>query len=239
MHPLTNVPPLIAAAAPPSTDASTIATVWDLTWRGGPVMVPIALCSLVALALVIERAIALRPSRTIPADFVAATRAALKQGTEQALAMCRAHPSPVARIFETALARWDRDPEQVEKRIVEAGLREAALLRKHLRTLSMIAAVAPLLGLLGTIFGMIKAFRTVSMTPEALGRTELLAGGIYEAMVTTAAGLVVAIPVVLAYHWLSSRVDRLVLDMDRTCIDLAEDRVLADQPSRREPQLAA
>lgn len=203
----------------------SITTLWDLTLKGGIVMIPIAICSLIALALAVERLISLRRSRVIPRGFVEGIQSMLADGPRRALEYCRASPSPMARIFEAALRRWDRPVDQVEKHIAEAGLRETALLRKHLRGLSVIAAVAPLLGLLGTIFGMIKAFRTVASNPDALGRTELLAAGIYEAMVTTAAGLLVAIPTVLFYHYLAGRIDRLVLDMDAACIDLAERHV--------------
>lgn len=205
----------------------TPTTIWELTLKGGIVMIPIAICSLVAMALVVERFISLRRSRVIPRGFIESIQSMLVDGPRRALDYCKASPSPIARVFEAALRRWDRPLDQVEKHITEAGLRETALLRKHLRGLSVIAAVAPLLGLLGTIFGMIKAFRTVADNADALGRTELLAGGIYEAMVTTAAGLIVAIPTVLLYHLIAGRIDRLVMDMDAACIELAERHVTA------------
>lgn len=200
----------------------SISSILELAVKGGVVMIPIAACSLVALALAIERLVTLRRARVIPPGFVDGAAAALDQGPQRALELCRTAPSPIARIFEAALRRWDRPLEQVEKHVAEAGAREAVVLRKHLRGLAVIAAVSPLLGLLGTIFGMINAFRTVAASADALGRTELLAGGIYEAMVTTAAGLIVAIPTLLVYHALSARIDRLVLDMDGACIDLVE-----------------
>ena len=99
-------------------------------------------------------------------------------------------------------------------------------MRKYLRVLSVIAAVTPLLGLLGTIMGMIRAFQTVATSAEALGRTELLAQGIYEAMITTAAGLSVAIPVLIVYHWISGKVERLVADLDLDVTDFVERHVL-------------
>ncbi len=214
-------------AATPSTPSSPgpnglVSTVWDLTLKGGPVMVPIAICSLVALALVVERLLSLHRAKVMPPAFVAGVRPAVSRGQAAALEFCRSHPSPIARVLEAGIRRWDRPLEQVEKHITEAGLREATLLRKNFRGLVVITAVAPLLGLLGTIFGMITAFRTVAASGDALGRTELLAGGIYEAMVTTAAGLIVAIPTLLTYHALAAKVDRLVFDMDAACIDLIE-----------------
>jgi biopolymer transport protein ExbB len=204
---------LLALALPPGGAARIEAPAGEST---------IAICSLLALALAVERLVCLRRSKVIPSGFVESVRAMLADGPERALAYCRASPSPMARIFEAALRRWDRPIEHVEKHVAEAGLRETAILRRHLRGLSVIAAVSPLLGLLGTIVGMIKAFRTVAGSPDALGRTELLAGGIYEAMVTTAAGLIVAIPTLLLYHSLAGRIDRLVLEMDAACLELVE-----------------
>lgn len=206
----------------PPASASLVSTVWDLTLKGGIVMIPIALCSLVAVTLIVERLLSLRPSRVMPPAFLAGVRPALARGHASAAEFCRANPSPLSRILEAGLRRWDRPIEQVEKHIGEAGLRETTLLRKNFRGLVVITAVAPLLGLLGTIFGMITAFRTVAASADSLGRTELLASGIYEAMVTTAAGLIVAIPTLLAYHALAAKVDRLVFDMDAACIDLVE-----------------
>ncbi|MBL8761803.1 MAG: MotA/TolQ/ExbB proton channel family protein [Phycisphaerae bacterium] len=212
-----------SATQPPSPAApGLISTVWDLTLKGGPVMIPIAICSLVALALVVERLLSLRRARVMPPEFVVGVRPALSRGQGAALEFCRSHPSPVARVLEAGIRRWDRPIEQVEKHITEAGLRETILLRKNFRGLVVITGVAPLLGLLGTIFGMITAFRTVAASADALGRTELLAAGIYEAMVTTAAGLIVAIPTLLTYHALAAKVDRLVFDIDAACIDLIE-----------------
>jgi biopolymer transport protein ExbB len=93
--------------------------------------------------------------------------------------------------------------------------------------LAVIASIAPLLGLLGTIFGMIDAFQTVAVSGEALGRTESLAKGIYQAMITTAAGLMVAIPVLIGYHWLAGKIDRLVGEMDRMTVEFVEQHALA------------
>jgi len=218
------MPSPFALAVTPPPGPSTIGTIWDLTLKGGPVMVPIAIVSLVGLAIVIERLVSLRRARVCPPDFVAKLRSSLDAGPEAALETCRATPLPVARVAAAALERWDRPQEEVVEAIGEAGLREAVALRKNLRGLSVVVAVSPLLGLLGTIFGMIGAFRTVAASAEALGRTELLAAGIYEAMVTTAAGLVVAIPALLAYHWISAKADALSLAIDGACSELAKER---------------
>lgn len=213
------------------TDAATVHSVWDFVVKGGIVMIPIGACSLACVALLAERAWSLRAAKVNPPGFRDGLVAALGAGgAAGALAYCGQHPCPAARVAEAALKRWNQPLEQVEKHIAEAGQREAVGLRKYLRGLSVIAAVSPLLGLLGTIFGMIKAFQIVAASSEALGRTELLAGGIYEAMITTAAGLIVAIPATLGYHALAARVASHVMDLDAWCLDLAERRRLPSPP---------
>lgn len=199
------------AALPPQ---GSIATIWELTLKGGPVMIPIALCSLAAMTIAVERLVSLRRRRVLPSALVGEVRSALESGPSAALARCREDGSAAARIFAAGLTRWSRSRSDVEKAMTETGLHEIALLRKHLRSLGALVAISPLLGLLGTIFGMITAFRTVALSAEALGRTELLAGGIYEAMVTTAAGLLVAIPTLLVQHAFAGRVDRWELELD-------------------------
>lgn len=216
---------LLLAATPPAPQG-IISTVWELTWKGGIVMIPIAIASLVAIAFAIERFLVLRPARVSPPGLLATVLDAAGhergQTPAQAIERCAAAPSPLARVLDAGLRGWHGGPEQVERRLVEAGLRETAQLRARLRVLSFVVGVSPMLGLLGTIFGMITAFRTVAASPDALGRTELLAGGIYEALVTTAAGLIVAIPVMLLHWLLSAAADRRTLELDHACRSLVD-----------------
>ncbi|MBU0638441.1 MAG: MotA/TolQ/ExbB proton channel family protein [Planctomycetes bacterium] len=214
------------ARAEQAAAAVQIQSVWDFIIKGGSMMIPIGLASLVALAVVIERALSLRRKRIIPADFLPGLETALKAqngGRQEALTYCRAHASPLANIFAAGIRRLHEPVERLEKHIAEAGQREVLKLRKYLRLLSLIASIAPLLGLLGTIFGMIRAFQTVASSAEALGKTELLAKGIYQAMITTAAGLIVAIPVLIGYHWISAKIGRLVMEIDQMTVEFIED----------------
>lgn len=206
-----------------ATQAVQVQSIWDFLVKGGPMIIPIAVCSLAALTVIVERSIVLKRSRVVPSGFVEGVRGALVGGVQSALDYCKTNPSPVAEVFRAGLKRFSESPERREKAIEEAGAREVFTLRKNLRLLSVIAAIAPVLGLLGTMFGMIKAFQTVALSGDALGKTELLAKGIYEALITTAAGLLLAIPVLICYHWLSSRIDRLVFEMDRITVDFFED----------------
>ena len=209
--------------------ATEVQSVWDFVVKGGWMMIPLGLCSLVALAVFAERLITLRRSAVMPPDFVPGLEKRLKDGgRDAALKYCQNNNSPVASVFEAGVRKLGQPVEIVEKHIVEAGQREVLKLRKNLRVLSVIAAVVPLLGLLGTIFGMIEAFETVATSAEALGKTEMLAGGIYAAMITTAAGLIVAIPALIGYHILVSRVDRLVMDIDHATVEFMEEHI-ADQ----------
>lgn len=217
---------LLATAVPPPAGAPAageIPSLWSFIEKGGILMIPIGLCSIVVIAVVVERLLTLRRASIIPAKFVADLTGALERGDlEAARGTCDGDKSPIAQIAAAGLRRIGRNDEEIEKHVTEAGLWEVRRLRKNVRVLQVVGAIAPLLGLLGTIFGMIQAFQTVATSADALGRTELLAKGIYEAMITTAAGLCVAIPSVIGYHWINARVDGLVAEMDKICVDLVE-----------------
>ncbi len=219
--------PYAVGPAVAGSDAIKVKSIWDFVVKGGPVMIPIGVCSLVALTVILERLLSLRRGRIIPPDFRPALTGLLDDGgaerREKALDYCRKHGTPIAAIFGAGIKKLGEPVELVERHIQETGQREILKLRKYLRTLSVIAAIAPLLGLLGTILGMIKAFETVAASGEALGRTELLAKGIYEAMITTAGGLIVTIPVVIAYHWFAARVERLVAEIDAMVVEFIEE----------------
>ncbi|NLX96508.1 MAG: MotA/TolQ/ExbB proton channel family protein [Rhodopirellula sp.] len=220
-----NSPPgdaAVAAPSPPATepvvDEAPIPTqnMWDIVRDGGPLMIPIGLCSLIMVAFVFERAISLRRERVIPRPFVTRFLQQLADGEldrDQALALCEENGSPVARILGPAVRKWGRPAVEVEQAIIDAGERVTNGLRRYLRVLNGVATIAPLLGLLGTVTGMIKAFNSIA-TSDALGRPEMLANGISEALLTTAAGLTVAIPALVFYLLFISRVDRLIIDMD-------------------------
>ncbi|MCH8912615.1 MAG: MotA/TolQ/ExbB proton channel family protein [Planctomycetes bacterium] len=224
----------------PTRDSVEVQSVWDFILKGGPMMIPLAICSLVALAVIVERIMSLRRSRVIPPGFMDGLKAEMKNGTEdhaRAVDFCRRNGSPIANILAAGIRKLAKPIEVVEKHIQDAGEREMVRLRKYLRLLSVVAAIAPLMGLLGTIFGMIRAFQTVAIAPEAMGKTALMAKGIYEAMITTAAGLILAIPVLVCYHWISAKIDRLVFDMDQLTVEFIEDHApeaaTSNQVSRR------
>lgn len=202
----------IAAEAPIPTR-----NLWSIVRDGGPLMIPIAACSMVLLAVAFERMISLRRGRVVPRPFVSRFVQQVEEGQltpSEALELCRQNGSPVAEIFAAAVCRWGRPAVEVEQAILDAGQRATHGLRRYLRVLHGIATVSPLLGLLGTVLGMIHAFNAIA-TSDAMGRPELLANGISQALLTTAAGLSVAIPALILYMYYVSRADRLIVEMDR------------------------
>ena len=207
-------------------DAVMVNSVWDFVVKGGPVMIPLGLSSLVALTIILERMVSLRRHRIIPPDFLGGLRKLLANGAddrEEAIEYCQSDGSPIAAVLAAGIKHLDAPRDRLEKSITEAGQRQVLRLRKYLRALALIVSVSPMLGLLGTVTGMVRAFQTVAASSEALGKAELLAKGIYEALITTVAGLSIAIPVLIAFHWFSARVERLVTDMDHLAVEFVEE----------------
>ena len=183
---------------------------------GGWMMYPIALCSFVLTVFTFERLIHLRRGRVIPRPFVKRLIEQLQQqqiDREEALELCERNPSPMATILSAAVRKYGRPAVEVEQAVLDAGERESNLLRRNMRLLNAISNVSPLLGLLGTVLGMIQAFNDIS-SAQAMGRPDLLAGGISQALLTTAAGLLVAIPAYLLYMFFLGLTDKLILELD-------------------------
>lgn len=190
--------------------------------RGGPMLLAIAVCSFVLFIFVFERAICLRRGRVIPGPFVRRFIEQLQESelTQQdALRLCQENHSPVADVFAAAIKKWGRPSVEVEQAVLDTGERVANRLRKYLRLFHGISTISPLLGLLGTVLGMISAFNAIANS-DAMGRPELLASGISQALLTTAGGLTVAIPAIAAHLYFIGRVDRLVMEIDALSQDV-------------------
>ncbi len=216
------VPPENAAApaalAEPVVDEGRIPmkNLLQVLRDGGPLMIPIGICSVILLVFVFERAISLRRGRVVPRPFVKRFLQQLRDGQlgpESALELCDQNRSPVADVFAAAIRKWGRPAVEVEQAIIDAGERVTNELRKYLRVINGVSTISPLLGLLGTVLGMIQTFNTIAVG-DAMGRPEMLAGGIGQALLTTAGGLCVAIPALIAYLYFVGRVDRLITDID-------------------------
>ncbi|MFO1062385.1 MAG: MotA/TolQ/ExbB proton channel family protein [Pirellulales bacterium] len=209
------------AVAGAATEAGTpnqipMTSLFGIIREGGILMMPIILCSFTLTVFVFERLIFLRRSRVIPRPFVRGVIEQLEQGQldrEEAMALCEENGSPIAQLFTAALKKWGRAAVEVEQAVLDAGERVTVQLRTHLRLFNAISNITPLLGLLGTVLGMIEAFNTIAKG-DAMGRAEMLAGGIGQALLTTAAGLFVAIPAFTAYAYFLGRADKLIIEMD-------------------------
>lgn len=202
-------------------------TLLQLLKKGGPVMYPLYLCSILALGFAFERLFNVRRSKVSPPQTRAHLQSALAQPRESLnvpalMAQLQDSASPLARIATAGLRRANRPVIEVEKAMEDTAAKEVSKLHRNNRVFSVVASVAPLLGLLGTATGIIRTFMTVASSEDALGRTELLAGGIYEALVATAVGLTIAIAALVLYFFFQERVDRLVAEVDDTATQLAE-----------------
>jgi biopolymer transport protein ExbB len=203
---------------------------------GGLLMIPIGVCSFVLLIFVFERSISLRRR-----PFVRRFLEQLREGQltrEEALKLCEENRSPVAEVFAAAVRKWGRPSVEVEQAIIDTGERVSNELRRYLRLFNGVSTISPLLGLLGTVLGMISAFNAI-VTAGAMGRPELLAGGISQALLTTAAGLTVAIPALIAYLYFVSRVDRLIISIDSLGQQVVDQISAEAQANRKNTRKAA
>ena len=184
-------------------------------------MYPILFCSIVALAVFLERIWVLRRNSILPPEFIRNVEDLIrKQKIADALFLCQGDASSIARIFFAGLKNAGRGMWLVKESIEERGGREAAMLEKHSGILSTIANLAPLLGLLGTVSGMIKTFNVISV--QGVGNPAPLAGGIAEALITTAAGLTVAIPTLVCHRIVRDKAGSLIFEMEESSIKMIE-----------------
>jgi biopolymer transport protein ExbB len=205
-------------AAAGDAQPSGVSAIFQQIAAGGWLMVPLGICSLVVFSLTLERLIALRRGRVIPRPFVRRFTECVEDGQlsfEEAQQICEEFNCPVAEVFQAAVKRWGRPMMEIEQAVIDAGDRVSDGLTRYLRVFHAISNVAPLIGLLGTVLGMIEAFETMS-GGGAVG-ADLLAAGISTALVTTAGGLFVAIPAYLAYMYFAAVSDRYLNEIDRLC----------------------
>jgi len=214
-------------------DTSLQVSLIELLSKGGWVMLPLALCSLIAVAVVIERAIwGPRRARVIPKRIRSHIGELLsKRKFEEIIGLCRADDSPVSRIVLAALENTRKPPHELREAIEMAGRKEASTLERYTGILGTIAAIAPLLGLLGTVFGMIKTFAVIRV--EGVGDANALAGGISEALLTTAAGLAIAIPSLVMYRYYLHMTKKRVLELEQIALAVAHE--ISGAPSQLAP----
>ena len=181
--------------------------------KAGPLIWPLGLCSLVAVTIIIERMIALRRGRILPREIVEVVEAVRPAGDlTVAIAVCRRNPGVLSNIMRTGLEQAGQPWEVMRDAVLDVGRQETTLLERHLVWLQTIAQAAPLLGLLGTVLGMIKVFAAISLS--GLGDPQALSEGISEAMITTAVGLGIGIPTLIAYNLLAAKSEGLITSIE-------------------------
>jgi len=211
-------------------------TMLSLIKKGGPVMFPLGIASVLALALGLERFISLGKEKVLPTGFLEGLGRAWNMDStgHTAEKYCDESPGSCGHIFKAGIQWRNEGYQAVSKAIEDAGSKEADKMKRSLRPLSVIAGVCPLLGLLGTVYGMIDAFQKTADSGGA-AKTADLANGIYQALVSTAAGLTIAIPVLLLFQWLSTRADKVIDHIDEVGTEFIVTHALADSGSSETP----
>jgi len=193
----------------------------DIVKAGGWLMAPIILCAIIAMGICFERYWTLQLKRVIPEDISSKVWAWVKHDAlDQSQIQTLHQGSPLGQILAAGLINRDRDRAIMKDSIEDTGRHVVHELQRYLDTLGTIAAITPLLGLLGTVIGMVKVFTAI--TTHGVGDPAILAGGIAEALITTGAGLSVAIPALIGYRYYCNRIDSLVVEMEKEAIKLVE-----------------
>ena len=200
----------------------------ELIEKSGPVVYPLALCSLIAMAVTIERLFALRRSRVLPRQIIDLIEA-IQPGKDLSLAVeiCRRNPGVLSDVMRAGLENADQEWEVMRDAVIDAGRQETPAIQRHLFWLQTVAQASPLLGLLGTVFGMIQMFSSVALA--GLGDPQILSEGISVAMFTTAEGLCIGIPALVAYNYLTSRSERMIAEIE-ACASRVVSRLRRPQP---------
>ena len=200
----------------------------DLILKGGWVMVPIGILSVISVFLMVERFIVISRASKVDSGFMANIKAMLMDGkAEAALSLCRSTNTPIARLLEKGIKRLGKPIKEIESAVENTGKLEIYKLEKNLSYLGIIAGIAPMFGFVGTISGVIKIFYNISLADNiSIG---LIAGGLYEKMITSAAGLIVGIIAHIGFHYLNSMIDRVSFDLESTTVEFID---LIQEPTK-------
>ena len=206
-------------------------SVMDFYTKGGPIMHALLVCSLVGVVFIFERAWALYRAKINTQEFLDRVRTALikRRNVKEAVTVCEEYQGPIANIMKAGLLKYGRPQDEIERTIETASAHELARLERGLGVLAMILNIAPLLGFLGTVSGMINSFDALARA--GLSNPGLVAQGISQALITTAAGLGVAIPILAAYNYFTTRVGKYVLEMETAANVLLETYAEMESPS--------
>jgi len=196
---------------------------WQVFLAGGAMMWPILTCSIFAVAISLEKFLYLRKIALCTKDFLEKILEKMKRHeTKEALQICDAANIPLANILKAGILKYDRPRQQIIEALEDASLYEIPHIKKNLSILATIAHITPLLGFLGTVTGMIKCFQIIQARSSSLYAVSApdLAGGLWEALLATVAGLIVAIPTFIIYNYLVDRINDLILEMEKAATEL-------------------
>ncbi len=200
----------------------------DMLIKGGPIMIPIALCSIIAVYIMIERYFSIKKKFKINANFMSSIKDNVVNGNiAAALNLCRNNPTPVARMVEKGLIRIGKPLKDIEASMENVGNLEISKAEKNLGVLGIIAGVAPMLGFIGTIMGVITIFHSIAATDNF--SISIVAGGLYQKMITSLAGLTVGVFAYSGYHMLLMMVDRLTFRIEAAVIEFVD---ILQEPTR-------
>ena len=195
----------------------------EILHKGGPVIIPIILCSIFGIAIAIEKRWQLHQAKIDTEKFLKSILDTIQRlKIKEAVEKCESIQSPVSRILKAGIMKYNQPKEEIREAMEDASLYEVPKLEKNLTALATIAHITPLLGLLGTVTGLVKCFQVIQIKASAFNPINPadLAGGIWEALITTVAGLMVAIPMFVIYNYLVSRVNNFILEMERSATEL-------------------
>jgi len=216
----------ISAISTPAA-APTELTLWELIVKGGPVMIPIGLLSMIAIYIFIERYLAIKKASKMDNNFMNNIRDFMHHGNvDAAKALCKNTDSPIARLVEKGISRIGKPIRDIEVAIENTGKLEVHKLEKHLGILGIIAGIAPMFGFVGTIIGVIKIFYNISLADNiSIG---LIAGGLYEKMITSASGLIIGIFAYVGYHYLAIMTDKVIFKIESNAVEFID---LLEEPT--------
>ena len=209
------------SAAHPGQPVHQTLNLFDLMQKGGWVMIPLAVLSVIAVYLIVERYIVISRASKVDPTFMANIKNMLLSGkSEAALSLCRSTNTPIARLLEKGIKRLGKPIKEIESAVENTGKLEIYKLEKNLSYLGIIAGIAPMFGFVGTISGVIKIFYNISLADNiSIG---LIAGGLYEKMITSASGLVVGIIAHIGFHYLNTMIDRVSFQLESTTVEFID-----------------
>lgn len=226
----TNVVNTLPPLTPPKAETLSLL---DLLVKGGPVMIPIGICSIIAVYIIVERYIAIRKASRGDINFMNNIRDFIQTGNiASAKSLCKNTPTPTARMIEKGISRIGKPLSDIEKAIENVGNIEVVKLERGMSALATCASAAPMLGFLGTVTGMVRAFYDMKVeydrTQEAIN-IGVLSGGMFEAMITTVAGLIVGITALVCYNILSGMIKKAIFKMESSSIEFLD---LLQEPAK-------